>query len=322
MHRALRQLMAERHFDAVHADQLWMAQYALEARRLAREQGQPLHAVLDQHNAVFLIPARLAEGTVNAMKRTFLLQERHRLARYEVETCQQFDWVTWVTPDDFHALADSPEAHGVGLTGQSSSNGHPRHAIIPICVDPGTNDMIQTRPGARRVTFLGGMHWPPNREGILWFKRAVWPLVRQQVPDAVLTVIGKDPPSELLDGPPESAGLEVTGYVADPTAYLEETAAFIVPLYAGGGMRVKLLDAWTWGLPVISTTIGAEGIRIEDGHDVLIADTAEAFAEAVVSVLCHSQLASKLRANGRASVMTHYNWRSTYTAWDQVYPRR
>jgi glycosyltransferase involved in cell wall biosynthesis len=138
--------------------------------------------------------------------------------------------------------------------------------------------------------------------------------VRAEIPDAVLTVIGKSPPREL-----EGEGIEVTGYVTDLMPYLAETGAFIVPLHAGGGMRVKILDAWGWGLPVVSTTIGAEGIRAQDGNDILIADTAETFAEAVVRVLRDPALAQRLSENGRQTVLEAYDWRVIYSAWDEVY---
>jgi len=134
------------------------------------------------------------------------------------------------------------------------------------------------------------------------------------MPDAVLTVIGKNPPAG-LDGP----GVEVTGYVVDLTPYLAETAAFVVPLHAGGGMRVKILDAWSWGLPIVSTTIGAEGIEVHPGEDILIADTAEAFAQAVIRILKDPTLAQHLARNGRQTVTKDYDWRVVYPLWDNVY---
>ena len=117
----------------------------------------------------------------------------------------------------------------------------------------------------------------------------------------------------------EIRNVEITGYVDDPTPYLVETAVFIVPLHAGGGTRVKILDAWCWGLPVVTTRVGAEGIRARDGENVLLGDTAEAFAQAVVRVLREPELAARLAAGGRRTVEAHYDWRDAYRAWDRVY---
>jgi glycosyltransferase involved in cell wall biosynthesis len=178
------------------------------------------------------------------------------------------------------------------------------------------------RPAAApfRVTHVGTMYWPPNVEGILWFWQQAWPQVQAQAPEARLTLIGKNPPHPIraLDGRPD---VDVPGYVEDLAPYLAETAAFIVPLRAAGGMRVKIVDAWCQGLPIVSTTIGAEGIAVRDGENILIADTPGAFAQAVVQVLRDADLRQRLRANGRAWVEERYDWRRVYGAWDEVYDR-
>ena len=101
---------------------------------------------------------------------------------------------------------------------------------------------------------------------------------------------------------------------------MADTAVFIVPLHAGGGMRVKIIDAWSWGLPVVSTTIGAEGIQYEDGKDILIADSDRAFAEAVTRLLAQPELGNHLGQAGRRKVETVYDWRRAYRAWDAIYP--
>ena len=101
--------------------------------------------------------------------------------------------------------------------------------------------------------------------------------------------------------------------------YMEGAGVFIVPLRSGGGMRVKIVEAWRWGLPVVSTRIGAEGIEYVEGENILIADSAEAFAEAVVRVLTEPGLSGKLREGGRKWVEERYEWTKVYPAWDEVY---
>ncbi|MCB0164413.1 MAG: glycosyltransferase [Anaerolineae bacterium] len=300
MMEKLRALTNSQTFDAVHADQLWMAEYALAVKKM-----QPsTKIILDQHNAVQLIPQRLAENETNAIKKIILAREARLLARYEPKVCQQFDHVVWVTQEDYQAVN--------GHSG--STNGHLPSTVIPICADPVQVEPIPVTENRHRITFLGGLHWPPNAEGILWFAKHVFPQVKAAIPEAILTVIGKNPPAGL-----EGDGVEVTGYVIDPKPYLAETAAFIVPLYAGGGMRVKILDAWSWGLPIISTTIGAEGIQTAHGKDILIADTPDEFAQAVIRVCRDPELAQQLAKNGRQSVIEKYNWQTIYAAWDKVY---
>jgi glycosyltransferase involved in cell wall biosynthesis len=145
--------------------------------------------------------------------------------------------------------------------------------------------------------------------------------VLAKAPDAVLTVIGKQPPPGLHKLNIPAANLEVTGYVDDPRPYLRETAACLVPLFAAGGMRVKILDAWMWGLPIVSTTIGAEGIEIRPGENILIADEAPSFAAAVLTLLQDDTARAQLGYSGRRWLEQAYNWRTIYQAWDKHYPR-
>jgi glycosyltransferase involved in cell wall biosynthesis len=300
MNVKIQQLAQSEQFEVIHADQLWMAQYALAAKRVSPQS----KLILDQHNAVYLIPRRLAEADSNPIKQRFLAREAHLLTAYEPEVCHRFDHVVWVTAEDRQAVAALP---------QPTNKGQARSTVIPICVNPTEARPVTQAANRRRITFLGGLHWPPNAQGIIWFAKYVFPQVREQIPHALLTIIGKNPPAGL-----EGEGVEVTGYVDDPTPYLTETAAFIVPLHAGGGMRVKILDAWSWGLPIVSTTIGAEGIETE-AENILIADTAEAFAQAVVHIFKNPTLAQQLSQNGRQTVLDKYDWQVTYSAWDEVY---
>lgn len=136
--------------------------------------------------------------------------------------------------------------------------------------------MNQRRPDAHRVVFLGGPHWPLDAEGVLRLAREVWPLVRQRVLGTILTIIGENPPAQLDHNASGITNCEPTGYVGDLQSRLAETAVFMVPLHAGGRMRVKIPDAQCWGLPVTTSSFGAEGSRIQDGENALLADTADA----------------------------------------------
>ncbi len=294
-----RQALGRRHaFDAVHADQLWMAPYA----HGGTETGL---TVLDQHNAVFKVPARLAEHQSNPVLRSLLRREADKLAAFERQTLATFNRVVWVTAEDRDAF------------GPQGTRGGAPDPIIPIAVDPQARlRMHRERPF--RVTFLGGLHWPPNAEGVRWFTDAIWPAVARAAPEAVFTVIGKAPLGRAHRSDATSR-VEVTGYISDVDRYIAETAAFVVPLKTGAGMRVKILDAWCWGLPVISTTLGAEGTGGEDGEHLLLADDEDHFAEQVIRVLQDPGLATRLSDNGRAMVEQRYDWREVYRAWDEVY---
>ena len=293
--------------DAIHADQLWMAPYALLARSFVR-QNRAVPVVLDQHNAVFQVPRRLAEAETVLLRRAALNLEARKLAQYEARVCSEVDRVVWVTEEDRQSLG----SHNPQL----KANGACR--VIPICIDTDSAQVIERKVNPHRITFLGGLHWPPNADGIAWFTREVWPAVAAQFPAAVLTVIGKDPPACLLSQ--RNASIEITGYVEDPVRYLSETAVLVIPLRAGGGMRVKLIEAWSWGLPVVSTRLGAEGIRAEDGANILFADDPRSFADAVLKVCNDPALAARLVSSGLRTVRERYDWRRGYRAWNDIYP--
>ena len=307
MDALLRRLAREGAFDAVHADQLWMAQhalrYTLHVQTFSRSNVQRI--VLDEHNACFQIFERLAQGEAHPLKRWLWRREARRLQAYEAEVCRRFDRVVTVTEEDRATLQ--------GLAGDGS-----RFAAIPICVDTAEVAPVAPQGHGLNVLHLGTMFWPPNVEGVAWFLREVWPRVRQALPGATFSVVGKNPPAELA-ALAAGQGVELAGYVPDPQPWLARAGAFVVPLLSGGGMRVKIVEAWRWGLPIVSTSLGAEGIEYVDGEHLLIADDPASFAAAVLRLLQDPALNQRLRGSGRRWVEQHYDWRSVYPAWDEVY---
>ena len=298
----VQQLAAGGQFDVVHADQLWMAQYAVGLNGVKR--------VLDQHNAVYCIPQRLAQHEPNPLKRLLLELEWRKLARYEAEVCRQFDHVITVTEEDKQILSQF-------------SIPNSQFTIIPICVDPSEIPVVERNPEVKNIISIGTMFWPPNVDGVLWFAREVFPLIKQQVPEARFYVVGKNPPREIRQlSKPKSqvpSPIIVTGYVEDPTPYFADSAVFIVPLRAGGGMRVKILDAWARGIPIVSTTIGCEGIQVRHGENILVADTPEDFTQATVSLMRDRAKADELARRGRCLVEERYDWRVAYRPLARLY---
>lgn len=299
MDGAIREIIKTRTFDVIHADQLAMAHYALRVPDTRR--------VLDQHNAVWTLVRRLAENEETAPKRWVLLREMRLLRAYESETCAQFDRVVTVTEQDREALTFSPHPLPTPIV------------TIPICIDPTDIARVPFGPAARDVVCVGGMFYPPNVDGMVWFADEVLPHIWRVSPETRFYIVGARPDSKLVVLGEREPRIVVTGYVANANEYLKRAAAFVVPLRAGGGMRVKILDAWARGVPIVSTSIGAEGIRYIDGEDLYIADTAPTFAERALDLIADRAAASRMAEQGRRRVESEYAWRTVYQAWDSVY---
>jgi polysaccharide biosynthesis protein PslH len=297
-------------FEVIHVDQLTMAPYAVAARRRFRRRSFPA-LLLDQHNAVFNVVRRLATCEARSIRRRLIEWEASKLARQEGALCDQFDHVVWVAEHDRAALDAVPR--------QARHPAVAPFTVIPISVDPELDARIVRRPSPSRVVFIGPLNWPPNRQGLLRFLETTWPRIRQACPEARLTVIGRHPPRSLLAASRGRPDLDVPGYVLDLTPYLREAAVLVVPLEAGGGLRVKILNAWCWGIPVVTTSMGAEGLRARHQGNLLLADTPDAFAAEVTRLLRDPVLGESLAEGGRKTVEEHYDWRNIYQAWDRVY---
>lgn len=310
MTTTLRQLTGKVAFDLVHADQLSMASWGELAARM-RKHHRP-RTLLDEHNAVYLLVRRMAETESNHFRRAAMAREARAFARYEADMCRSFDALLTVTEEDRqHLLSLFPPGEQEQL--------EKKFTVVPICVDPEQVAPIVHHNGeAPTILHLGTMFWPPNVNGVLWFAQHVLPLIHDQVPEARFVVMGKNPPAEVqsLASDPR---IQVTGYVDDPAPYLALADVFIVPLHAGGGMRVKILDAWLWELPIVSTPIGAEGIEVQDGSNILIANDAPAFARATLRLLTDPILNEQVRIEGRSWVQAKYAWQTAYQRVNQVY---
>jgi glycosyltransferase involved in cell wall biosynthesis len=308
MQAALSRLIAAGGFDAVHADQLTMAQFGLRAAAAL-----PAALTFDAHNATWAILDRM-RATAPAPLRPLLAFEMRAVRRYEAMLLRRCEHVLAVTDIDRAALLDtlaSPEER---------ERAAGKMTTIPIAVDIEAFGPVTTDPGSLNILTLGTLRYPPNAEGIRWFAREVYPLVQQALPGVSLTIIGKDPPADFRQLAETDPSVTVTGYVPDLVPYLERAAVLVVPVLTGSGMRVRILEAFSRALPVVTTTIGLEGIQAEPGQDVLVADTPAAFAAATLRVLQEPALRASLSRHARQVAVRRYSWQSALQPLDRLYP--
>jgi glycosyltransferase involved in cell wall biosynthesis len=257
--------------------------------------GLLLPTVLFQHNVEAMIWKRHYEVQKHPLKKAYLHGQWRKAFAYERAACRRFDMVVAVSRDDAETIRRD---YGVGSVWH-----------VPTGVDteyfrPDEFAAVESHS----LVFTGSMDWLPNEDAIQFFTREIMPLVRERVPDVKLTVVGRKPYASLLELSKRDPSVVVTGRVEDVRPYMERAAAYIVPIRIGGGTRLKIYEAMAMAKPVVSTTVGAEGLPLRDGSDLLLADTPRAFADAVVRVLTDVQLARDLGARSAANVREQFGW--------------
>jgi glycosyltransferase involved in cell wall biosynthesis len=172
-------------------------------------------------------------------------------------------------------------------------------------------EYFRPQPSERKrgnLVFVGSLDWHPNEDGIFWFAREVWPRVRQAVPHASLTVVGKNPSARLRALAGSDAAIEITGTVPDVRPYLARAEVAVVPLRIGGGTRIKIFEAMSMERAVLSTTLGAEGLPVTPGRDILLEDAPEEFARAAVFLLSDAERRDAIAHAGREKVARDHSW--------------
>ncbi len=253
--------------------------------------------VLFQHNVEAMIWQRHTELAAHPVKRRFMAEQWRRMRAFEASECRRFDRVIAVSEQDRDVFA---REYGV------------RDAVaVPTGVDVRYFDpaVVPAAPrAASELIFTGSMDWLPNEDAILWFVADILPRIRARVPDATLTVVGRNPTPRVQALGERDAAVHVTGGVPDVRPYLARGAAFVVPIRIGGGTRLKIYEAMAMELPVVSTTVGAEGLPVAPEREYLRADDPEAFADAVVRLLEDPDGARSLGRRAAESVRAQFSW--------------
>jgi glycosyltransferase involved in cell wall biosynthesis len=288
--RALRRRLRTGDIDVLHADQITMAQYLGVGRQLG------LRTVFDAHNAVWELVRDLAARQPNPAFRIASEVEWRLLKRFEGHACRASDLTLAVSAHDRDALA--------------SAAGGPMHAeVVPIGIEARDRQPVPVPADASHVLSIATMHYPPNAEAVRWFRDAIWPIVQADDARATFDVVGPRPPADLVDWGAQDPRVTIHGYVEDVAALYADAAVFVVPLRSGSGVRVKVLEAMAAGVPVVSTSIGIEGLEVMPGEHLLVADDPTAFAGHVLDLLSSHERRQAFANAGRRRVLERYDWR-------------
>jgi len=297
-------------FDVLHADQLPMTQFALAHSH----QDQAPARIFDAHNATWVILRQMIQGAP-ALLRPAIAVETRSVRRYEGRAVRSFDRTLAVSQEDRLKLLEAANDENANESIDAS-----RVEVVPISIDTERLQPVPKADGAQLILAIGSMHYAPNAEGIRWFLRQVLPLVQRQLPGARVRVVGKNPPSDFLAMQNDSAGaIEVAGYLPSLTPSFEQAAVLVVPVLSGSGMRVRILEGLARGLPIVTTSVGVEGIKARHEQELLIADTPEAFAAAVCRLLNQKDLRWRLAEAGRALAVSRYDYRVALAGLESIY---
>lgn len=264
-------------------------------------------AVLFQHNVEVMIWERHYKNETNRLKKAYLYNQWRKMYGYERKACNWFEAVIAVSEIDRDLMR---QKFGVRQVFD-----------VPTGVDTEYFKPADARPVSSELVFTGSMDWMPNEDAIIYFTDEILPRIAAQIPDVRLTVVGRNPTARLAALVEKNERIRLTGRVEDIRPYVERAAAYVVPLRVGGGTRLKIYEAMAMRKPVISTGIGAEGLPVRNGQEILIADDPEAFAQAVVTTLKDKALAERMGRAARDVVCERFGWDRAATAFSEVCER-
>ncbi len=294
LRRQVERLLAEQHFDRVVCDFLAAAPNVPQLER----------AALFQHNVETIIWERLRDKASDPLRRMAFRYEAARMLSYERSVCRAAGQVIAVSEEDATRMRT--------LFGISAVSAVPTGVDIDFFAPPGSSAPVAD------LVFSGSMNWTPNIDGVSYFCEEILPLILARKPDCRVAIVGRTPPpsvSRLAEIHPQ---VVVTGTVPDIRPYLWGSQVCIVPLRIGGGTRLKIYEAMAARLPVVSTTVGAEGLPVSHGENILLADDPWQFAEACLALLADGAKRQQLAKQAWELVAARFSWKQAAESFERI----
>jgi len=283
-------------FDVIHAQNFYMAQYV--------DGSEDARKVYYKENFEGLLLKRYADTLNCPLCTAFWKRESRKTANYELELASRFDNCICISPVDAAKLHQrKPEIHW---------------EVLPACIDTAHHALKRREASPPVVLFLGMLNYFPNVDGARFFVEKIWDKVREEIPEAELHICGHSP-SDSVKRLERNEGVRVIGPIEDAREAMEKCSVFIIPLRVGGGVRLKLLQALSTGCPVVSTSIGCEGLEFTDGEHLLVADEPTDFANAISRLLKNDELRIRLGQAGRKRVEERYRPQVVLPRLEEVY---
>ncbi|MBN1830539.1 MAG: glycosyltransferase [Deltaproteobacteria bacterium] len=287
MRRILAGKLAEKRYQTIYIDHLPLFQYVPDNIHQT-----DIFVILDQHNLEHEIIRRRMGVAKNVFTKLFLRIEYLKAVRYEKESCMKADLTLAITKRDLSLIDRMTENRACCKIAPFYVK-----EISPI---PRDNSFKK-----KTILFLGTMSWFPNEDAVIWFFHNVFKQYHLDKKGWRLLIVGNSPGRAILNL--RSDSVSITGYVDNLRPYLDESLLSVVPLRIGGGMRIKVLELFSFGIPVISTNIGCEGIPVSNGEHILIAETPSEFKKSIECIYHDTELRQNLVNSALSFVKTHYS---------------
>lgn len=284
--KALGEILTTEQVDAIILESLFVAPYIDTIRRYSKAP-----VILRSHNLEFTIWHRLAKAQKNGLKKTYLRILTNQLKSYETEILNQIDGLIAINSDELRHYKR------LGFKGKG--------VTIPFGINPDEYlpDNRNTEPNS--VFHIGSMDWQPNQEGLQWFLDEVWPMVSKGNKKLKFYIAGRQMPEWIYAY--QNERIKVLGDVPDAKDFMRSKQMLVIPLRSGGGMRVKLIEALALEKTVISTPLGAKGVKVKSGVDAVLARSAADFAEAILKLSQNQEAMTEMGKAGRSLALHHYD---------------
>ncbi|MBM2839815.1 MAG: hypothetical protein HW412_343 [Bacteroidetes bacterium] len=294
MQRALDDLLARERFDIIHCVTQFFGYFRFP---------KDIPVVSDSHEVNYDLIYRTFKKTRNLYAKLVSYRMYTLGKPEEIRVCKTFDALIATTERDRNVFKEVlPDQQVFAI-----NNG----------VDPAFLEPQSVQPEPHTMVFTGKMDFYPNKHGIMFFLDEIFPRILQRVPDARVYVVGIHPSKELLRRASEN--VIVTGFVDDVRPYMAKGDVYIIPLWIGGGIRGKALEAMAMRRPIVTTTIGCESIQLKHEESALFADSAEDFASAVIRLFNDQKLRQNLAQRAHANVLQYYDWEKQGEALNRVF---
>jgi len=295
--RRIREILSEGQIDLVHLDMLPMSTYYSDLNSTP--------TILTNHNVESVRLHRWIQVEKNIFIKSFLAYQYIKLRSYEKKMCPKFDKCVTVSSEDEKVLKKLCKSDNF--------------AVIPNGVDIEYFKPLEGPIVPNRLIWVGGMSGPYNSDAVDYFLDEILPLIRAKKPEVEVDFVGGYPTKKLKQQELKNSHIKLHGFVDDTRPLVQKAAVFIAPIRSGSGTKIKVLNAMSLAKPVVTTSVGAEGISVEADKNIIIADDPKVFAEKTIYLLNNQHIANEMGMAGRKIIEKYYDWNVIKENMEQLY---